>query len=100
MGGVPPDGFKTAADGRSVFYPWGNLRKQGYLFASEKAARRFRIQINIYIAISLALISVAFGWRRFPVAAAAGGASVVLYCVWMSLIIRGLEPYDPSGGSS
>ena len=94
---VPPDGFKTTPDGQPVFYPWGNLSKQGYLFASGEAAGRFRTQIHVFLALSLGSMSalhVYYGGLLAPLAACA--VSLVIYFAWMLRIIRGLKPYaDP-----
>jgi len=84
--------FKTASDGRTIFYPWGNLNKQGYVMGSADDFRRLRTQINIYLAMSLASMAVATRWG-FPAVAATGGLSLTFYFVWMRRIIRALKPY-------
>jgi fatty acid desaturase len=100
VNGVPPDGFKTAPDGQKVFYPWGNLSRRGYIFSSQKAAIRFRILINAFVATTVILMIVANSWRYLGVVIVLA-ASISFYVIWMCFVVRGLTPYiepeAPSG---
>ena len=54
--------FKTTSDGSTVFYPWGNLNKQGYVISSQHDFGRLRVQINIWIAVTMGLFSLSIQW--------------------------------------
>ena len=54
------DWLRTAPDGHTVFYPWGNICKQGYV-VPDADLKRVRRQINLWITVSLVLFGIA--WR-------------------------------------
>jgi hypothetical protein len=47
--------FKTAADGRRLYFPWG-AGGRGYVLASEQDYERLQLQTKIFLAVSLVLI--------------------------------------------
>jgi hypothetical protein len=85
--------FKTTPDDRQVFYPWGNLNKQGYVITSRRDFRRLQTQINIWIGVSIASIIAAARWHLL-IACAVCVVCSVFYFAWMRWLVRGLQPYD------
>jgi len=63
--------FKTAADGRKLFFPWGVMGR-GYVIASERNYQRLRWQCKTYIIVGFVLLFAAnlFGFLWGLVAAA------------------------------
>ena len=83
--------FKTAQDGRRLFFPWGVLGS-GYELPSEQDYERLRRWVKGYMIVSLVLI-IALGMLN---AYLVGGIVVVLlmasYAVWAQMVVRGLQP--------
>lgn len=53
--GLASGSFKTAQDGRRLFFPWGVLGR-GYAIASEQDYERLRRQVKWFMIVSFALI--------------------------------------------
>ena|SRR5271165_4059187 len=85
--------FKTAQDGRKLFFPWGVLGR-GYAIASEQDYKRLQRQVKVYTVISLVLIigAVVLGSQRFLWPLLIG--VVLFYIVWTRYLLRGLQPSD------
>ena len=85
--------FKTAADGRKLFFPWGVLGR-GYVLGLDRDYERLRRQLKTYIVLALVVIigSVAL---QIPFAAiVTTGLLIVPYFVWVSYRLRSLQPSD------
>ena len=91
--------FKTTSDGRTVFYPWGNLYKQGYVISSQDDFRRLRMRINIWIAVTMALFSLSIQWS-WLVGCGVVGVCLAFCIVWMQRTVRVLEPYTEPAAPS
>jgi Ca2+/Na+ antiporter len=85
--------FKTAKDGRRLFFPWGVLGR-GYDLASERDYERLQRQIKIYMIATLVLVigtgvMEAYVWSVIAVA-----LLIALYVVWAVYQLRRLPPAD------
>jgi len=85
--------FKTARDGRMLFYPWG-ATGGGYVIPSQEAYDRLHRRIKIYQLVSLVAIVGAVVVRHYLAAFIIAGLSVVFYRAWTSYLVRGLQPSD------
>ncbi len=83
--------FKTAADGRKLFYPWGVLGR-GYAIATEQDQQRLRRQLKIYTIVSFVLIVGACVLQTYLVAILIAVALIVFYLFWVRRLIAGLQP--------
>ena len=84
--------FKTAQDGRKLFFPWGILGR-GYAIASEQDYKRLQRQIKTYTVVSLVLI-IAAGVRHVYFASIVAALLIVFYMIWTRYLLRGLQPSD------
>jgi hypothetical protein len=85
--------FKTTADGRRLFFPWGVLAR-GYELASEQDYERLRRQVKAYMIVSLVLV---IGLGVLGAHLLAGIVVVLLlvsYVVWVQFVLRGLRPSE------
>jgi hypothetical protein len=89
--GLTSGSFKTAQDGRRLFFPWGVLGR-GYVLASEEEYLRLRRQVKAYMVTSLLLViftpNLAHGYII------AGALLVLLfgfYLIWMWFLLGRLE---------
>jgi hypothetical protein len=87
--------FKTAQDGRNLFFPWGVLGR-GYTIASEQDNLRLQQQFKVYMVVSLVLIISAGSLDRYFVGAVIVALSLGFYLVWMRYLLRRLQPSDES----
>jgi hypothetical protein len=85
--------FKTADDGRKLFFPWGTLGR-GYVLGSDEAYGRLRGQIRIYTIAALGLIVVPAALRSYVVSALMTAAPLGFYAIWMACLLRGLDVSD------
>ena len=69
--------FKTAQDGRKLFFPWGPLGR-GYVIASERDYKRLQRQVKVYTGVSLVLIIGAVAFQGFLAALAIGALLINL----------------------
>jgi hypothetical protein len=83
--------FKTATDGRRLFFPWGVLGK-GYVVAGDADYERIRGMRKIFLGISVILIGAALILQRqspiAPYSIAVG--YVAAYAVWTRFTLAGL----------
>jgi len=96
--------FKTAPDGRQVFFPVG-IFGRGYTFGSAEDYRRLRRQVNAFMLVELVAIII-LGIVRYSVASPALAYYwpiaflglllffVVLYFLWMRSWLGRLQPSD------
>jgi hypothetical protein len=85
--------FKTTADGRAVFFPFGVLGR-GYEVGSERdhASLRFKVKAWIIGGIIWAVgMLELLGTVPGLIAAA---ALLALYCTWTGYLTRGMRPSD------
>ena len=85
--------FKTAQDGRKLFFPWG-VWGRGYAVASEQDYERLRRQVKAYMVASLVPIIVTAALQAYVGALVIGVLLVAFYLVWMRFLLRGLLPSD------
>lgn len=83
--------FKTGADGRKVFYPWGVLGR-GYVVATEQDQQRLLRQVNTFTIVSFVLIVGACVFQAYLVAVLITLAVIVFYLFWVRRLIAGLQP--------
>ncbi len=88
--GLTSGSFKTAQDGRRLFYPWGYLGR-GYVLASEQDADRLRRQLKIYYIVMLAAIVGTSAVHAFVISAAVAGICIIFYAVWARRQVAGLQ---------
>ena len=74
--------FKTAQDGRNLFFPWGVLGR-GYTVASEQDYLRLQRQFKIYMIVSLVLVIGAGSLERYFASAVILSLLLGFYLVWM-----------------
>ena len=85
--------FKTADDGRKLFFPWGTLGR-GYVLGSDEAYAQLRGHIKLYTMAALALIVAPSALQMYVISAAATAALLVFYAAWMAYLLRGLAASD------
>ena len=85
--------FKTAQDGRKLFFPWG-VWGRGYAVASEQDYERLRRQVKAYMVASLVPIIGAAALQAYVGALVIGVLLVAFYLVWMRFLLPGLLPSD------
>lgn len=84
--------FKTAQDGRKLFFPWGALGR-GYAIPSAQDYKRLQRQVKAYTIVSLVLIIGAVVLQiYFGLVIAA--LLIVFYMIWTRYLLRGLQPSD------
>ena len=92
--GLTSTSFKTAQDGRKLFFPWGVLG-HGYVLASEQDDARLRRQLKAYVMISLPLIILTGLLAGNLATLAMAGTLVGFHYVWMRwFVLPGLTPSD------
>ncbi len=87
--------FKTADDGRKLFFPWGTLGR-GYVLGSDEDYVRLRGQIKTFMiaALGLIVVSGALQSHSYLVSAVVTPVLIGFYAVWMAYRLRGLQPSD------
>ncbi len=85
--------FKTARDGRKLFYPWGAMGR-GYVISSDEDYERLRRRIKIYQIVSLLAVVGAVAVKFYLVAFVIAGLSIAFYRAWTPHLVRGLQPSD------
>jgi len=85
--------FKTAQDGRPLFFPWGTLGR-GYVIGTEQDFTRLKRQVKIYLIGSAAVIGILMPW--LPLLKGLGLALLLMapYAIWAWSLTRGLQPSD------
>lgn len=87
--GLTSSNFKTTADGRKLFFPWGVLG-HGYIIAPEDG-ERLRKQLKISLMIGLALIIVSTFYHSTIGPLALGVVMFSVHVIWMKFVIRHLQ---------
>jgi hypothetical protein len=85
--------FKTAHDGRKLFFPWGVLGR-GYVIPSNADYERLRGQLKIYTIVSLLLIIAAAAFRNYLAAFGIAAILILFYFGWARYLMRGLQPSE------
>ena len=85
--------FKTAPDGRKLFFPWGVLGR-GYTIDSEQDYERLRRQVKAYTIVSLVLIVGVTALQAYVGAVVIGALLIAFYLGWMRYLLRGLRSSD------
>jgi hypothetical protein len=80
--GLISGSFKTAQDGRRLFFPWGVLGS-GYAIASEQDYRRLRQQVKAYMAVTLVSVIASGMYEPYIAPLAAAAVLVAFYIAWM-----------------
>jgi hypothetical protein len=89
--GLTSGSFKTAQDGRRLFYPWGYLGR-GYVLASDDEAERLRRQLKTYYIVMLVAIVATSGLHAFVTSAAVAGVCIIFYAIWATRQVAKLQP--------
>jgi len=89
--GLTSGSFKTAQDGRRLFFPWGYLGR-GYVLASDQDAERLRRQLKTYYIVMLVGIVGTSGFRAFITSAVVAGVCIVFYAIWAHRQVAKLQP--------
>jgi predicted membrane protein len=85
--------FKTAEDGRRLFFLWGPLGR-GYVIPSEEQFERLYRQVKIFSIVSTPLIVAAVLWKGLFWALLAAAGLMIWYVVWERLHLRQLDRTD------
>ena len=85
--------FKTAEDGRKLFFPWGTVGR-GYVIPSEDEFERLRGHVKAYLVISLPLIIVVATWNGLLGGVVVLPFLIVPYALWARAQCRRLTQTD------
>lgn len=85
--------FKTARDGRKLFYPWGAMGR-GYVIPSQEHYEHLHRRIMIYQIVSMVTVVGAVAAKFYLAAFVIAGLSIVFYRGWIPYLLRGLEPSE------
>src|SRR3954454_2116217 len=85
--------FKTATDGRKLFFPWGVLGR-GYTIDSQQDYEQLRRQVKAYTIVSLVLIVGVTALQAYVGAVVLGALLIAFYLGWMRYLLRGLQASD------
>ena len=85
--------FKTGADGRKLFFPWGAMGR-GYVIPSEQRYESMHRQLKIYMIASLVLIIAPIAAQFYITGFIIAAALMVFYVAWAPYLKRGLEPSE------
>jgi hypothetical protein len=85
--------FKTAQDGRKLFFPWGVLSR-GYTIASEQDYLRLQQQIKIYMVVSLVLVIGSASLEGDLVGLGVATLLIGFYAVWTRYLLHRLQRSD------
>jgi hypothetical protein len=85
--------FKTAQDGRRLFFPWGILGS-GYAIASEQDYQQLRQRMKIYMVATLVLVIASSIYDPYLAPLAAGTLLVGFYVTWMWRVLPRLKRSD------
>ena len=83
--------FKTTADGRRFFFPWGPMGRS-YAIPSEQRYESMHLQLKIYTIASLVLIIVPMAAQYYITGFLVATALMMFYLAWVPFLKRGLEP--------
>jgi Ca2+/Na+ antiporter len=85
--------FKTGADGREVFFPWG-VWGRGYAIPSEQRYESMHRQLKIYMIAIMVLIIAPIAAQFYITGFIVAAALMLFYVAWVPLLKRGLEPSE------
>jgi hypothetical protein len=85
--------FKTTADGRTVFFPFGALGR-GYEVGSEHDYASLRWQVKAWIIGGIIWAVGALELLGNVPGLIAAAALLALYCTWTGYLTRGMRPSD------
>jgi Ca2+/Na+ antiporter len=85
--------FKTGADGRKLFFPWGAMGR-GYVIPSEQRYESMHRQLKIYMIASLVLIIAPIAVQFYITGFIIAAALMIFYVAWAPHLKRGLEPSE------
>ena len=85
--------FKTGADGRKLFFPWGTMGR-GYAIPSQQHYERMHRQLKIYMIASLVLIIAPIAAQFYITGFIIAAALMIFYVAWTPFLKRGLEPSE------
>jgi hypothetical protein len=91
--GLTSGSFKTAEDGRRLFFPWGVLGS-GYAIASEQDYLRLRQQVKAYMVVTLVLVIASGMYEPYRAPLAAAALLVCFYLAWMWRVLPRLRRSD------
>ena len=91
--GLTSGSFKTAEDGRRLFFPWGVLGS-GYAIATEQDYRRLRQQVKAYIVVTLVAVIASGIYEPYRAPLAAAALLVAFYLAWMWRVLPRLDRTD------
>jgi len=83
--------FKTGADGRKLFFPWGAMGR-GYAIPSEQHYERMHRQLKIYMIASLVLIIAPIAAQFYLTGFIVAAVLMLFYVAWTPFLKRGLQP--------
>lgn len=85
--------FKTGADGREVFFPWGAWGR-GYVIQTDQRYESMHRMLKIYLIISLVLIIGTIAPGFYLAGFAVSVTLMLFYAAWVPFLKRGLEPSE------
>ena len=88
--GLTSGSFKTAQDGRRLFFPWGVLGS-GYAMASEPDYQRLRGQVKAYMVVTLVLVIASGMYEPYVAPLAAAVPLMGFYLAWMWRVLPRLQ---------
>ncbi len=89
--GLTSGSFKTAQDGRRLFFPWGYLGR-GYVIPSDDTAERLRRQLKTYYIVMLVGIVGTSGFHAFITSAVVAVVCIAFYAIWAHRQVAKLQP--------
>ena len=88
-----PVGFKRAADGRMIYFPWG-LFGRGYVLESDEQYAKLRRRMILWLVVYVFLATSAWAGYGPAVGMAVASFMVAAAAVWLLRYTRRLEPSD------
>jgi hypothetical protein len=84
--------FKSAQDGKTLFFPWGRLGR-GYVVASREEYEQMHRRLGILTTTWWVLVVVTFFWN-YGLGFIAFDLGVALYAAWVLYRVHSLSPSD------
>jgi hypothetical protein len=85
--------FKTARDGRRLFFPWG-VAGRGYVIGSEQDFKRLQRQVKLCLAGLLVLIVGSDLLVSYLASFVISGLFIVFYAIWAGRLTRRMQPSE------
>ena len=83
--------FKTTADGRRVFFPWGRMGRS-YEVESEQDYQTLQQRITLWVLVASALTVGVIKWQGFLAGGIVAVVMLAFYVGWMRYLLPGLRP--------